>query len=190
MRRLSVPVCDRLRGCGVRCGELRGFWGELVVRSPDAHGEWYLGGHWAAGPADALRWMVDRAGRLADALDPVPRGGPFPPAVLESAGEGYDPAAVFREWVADAGYQRVQQRALRGGRPVSVNSRGPDVVTGQGEVEVLYSLSCRPVVVPSVVAQPVLPERSSASRRSSVHCQLASESTGVWENPVAASRLM
>lgn len=162
---------------------------------PDAHGEWYLGGHWAEGPEGALLWMVDRAERLADALDPVPCGRPFPPAVLESAGEGHDPAAVCRDWAADAGYQRVQARALWGGRPVSVNSRGPDVVIVRGGgdgggVEVLYSLSCRPVVVPSPAAQPMLPERSSASRRSSVHCQLASESTGVWENPVAASRLM
>ncbi|NJQ14552.1 hypothetical protein [Streptomyces bohaiensis] len=123
-----------------------GVWCETVVRSPDAGAEWHLGGGWSTTAALALGWMRGAALRLADALDPRPADGPFPPGCLRlAAPDDGNPGAVFRDWAADAEYQAVQRAALDAGRPVSVNSRGPDVVCGSGEVDVLYSLSARPV---------------------------------------------
>ncbi|NJQ06115.1 hypothetical protein [Streptomyces lonarensis] len=123
-----------------------GVWCETVVRSPDAGAEWHLGGGWSTTAALALGWMRGAALRLADALDPRPSDGPFPPGCLRHAApDDGNPGAVFRDWAADIDYQAVQQAALDAGRPVSVNSRGPDVVCGSGEVDVLYSLSARPV---------------------------------------------
>ncbi|NJQ14455.1 hypothetical protein [Streptomyces bohaiensis] len=124
-----------------------GYWAETVVRSPDAGGEWHLGGHWAASPEGALAWMRGQAERLATALDPPadPRG-PFPTTVLAPVTDGsWSPGLVFAEWATDLGYQQVQRRALREGRPVSVNTRGPDRLCGLGHVEVHYSLSARPI---------------------------------------------
>ncbi|WP_130797029.1 hypothetical protein [Streptomyces otsuchiensis] len=127
--------------------EADGYWCETVVRSPDAGGEWYLGGHWAASPAGALAWMCGQAARLATALDPpADATGPFPSHALTRPQPGsWNPGRVFGEWAEDAVYQRVQQDALRSGRPVSVNARGPDRICGFGDVEVLYSLSARPI---------------------------------------------
>ncbi|WP_103502726.1 hypothetical protein [Streptomyces sp. SM14] len=125
---------------------LDGFWAETVVRSPDAGGEWHLGGRWSPTPQEAVGWMREQAWRVAVALDPEPFAGPFAPAVLEPAHpDGHEAARTFREWAEDAAYQRLQADALAAGRPVSVNTRGPDRICGLGEVEVFYSLSARPV---------------------------------------------
>ncbi|WP_103503782.1 MULTISPECIES: hypothetical protein [unclassified Streptomyces] len=124
-----------------------GYWAETVVRSPDAGGEWYLGGRWSASPDGALAWMCDQARRLATALDPpADATGPFPtPALAETDDAAWNPGRIFAEWADDAVYQRIQRTALYEGHPVSVNTRGPDRICGLGEVEVLYSLSARPV---------------------------------------------
>ncbi|WP_130797504.1 hypothetical protein [Streptomyces otsuchiensis] len=68
-------------------------------------------------------------------------------------------AEVFREWAEDSAYRRVQLAALLAGHPVSVNARGPDRICGLGpvendagadtEVEVLYSVSARPIRRPA-----------------------------------------
>ncbi|WP_103501408.1 MULTISPECIES: hypothetical protein [unclassified Streptomyces] len=128
-----------------------GFWSETVVRSPDAGGEWHLGGRWTASADGALAWLRDQALRLATALDPpADASGPFPAAALRRRpAAGWDPGGFFADWAADHGYQRVQRAALLAGRPISVNTRGPDRVCGgpgpPADVEVLYSLSARPV---------------------------------------------
>ncbi|MFX4293191.1 hypothetical protein [Streptomyces bohaiensis] len=124
-----------------------GFWCETVVRCPDAGGEWYLGGQWAATPAEALRWLRSQALRLADALDPRPGAGPLPAGALAAvASSPWSPGRVFRDWADDTAFLRVQQAALAAGRPVSANARGPDRIRGVGAVDVLYSLSARPVL--------------------------------------------
>lgn len=123
-----------------------GYWNESVARCPDAGGEWYLGSGWTATPADSLAWMRAEAERLARALSPRPGEGPAPSEALRpAAATSWDPAGVLRGWAADDAYQRVQAGALGEGRPVSVNTRGPDRVCGLGGVEVLYSVSARPV---------------------------------------------
>ncbi|WP_130799550.1 hypothetical protein [Streptomyces otsuchiensis] len=117
-----------------------------MVRSPDAAAEWHLGGAWTATPASALVWMRGQARRLAEALDPEPGSGPYPRACLRPAdAAGWSPGRTFREWVEDADYQSVQLSALTKGRPISVNTRGPDRICGAGDVEVFYSLSARRV---------------------------------------------
>ncbi|WP_130796774.1 hypothetical protein [Streptomyces otsuchiensis] len=123
-----------------------GYWCETVVRSPDAGGEWHLGGHWADTPWAALEWLRCQALRIADALDPSPGGGPLAAHGLVVMGAtDWNPGRTFREWAEDADHHRVQLDALHRGRPVSANSRGPDRVCGFGEVDVFYSLSARPI---------------------------------------------
>ncbi|WP_103503284.1 MULTISPECIES: hypothetical protein [unclassified Streptomyces] len=127
-----------------------GYWCETVVRSPDAGGEWHLGGHWAHTPDAALQWLRGQALRLADALEPLPGHGPFPDSALhavERPGQdgGHRPGQLLRDWAADTAYHHIQCRALTSGRPISANTRGPDRICGFGEVEVFYSLSARPI---------------------------------------------
>lgn len=121
-------------------GRVQGYWAETVARSPDAGSEWHLGGWWAPGAWGALTWIRQEGLRLAHALEP-----------------GCEAAAVFRDWAADTAYLRVQLAALLAGRPVSVNTCGPDRICAVGQhsgspgagtgraVEVLYSVSARPV---------------------------------------------
>ncbi|NJQ14714.1 hypothetical protein [Streptomyces bohaiensis] len=126
---------------------LDGIWCEVVARSPEAGGEWYLGGHWADCAPEAMAWLRRQALRLADALEPTPVASPFPIWTLTpvSSGDG-SPAQVFRDWADDHAFQQVQRAALAAGRPISTNARGPDRVDGCGEVDVLYSLSARPIL--------------------------------------------
>ncbi|WP_167968349.1 hypothetical protein [Streptomyces lonarensis] len=119
---------------------VQGYWAETVARSPDAGGEWHLGGWWAPGAWGALTWIRQEGLRLGHALGP-----------------DCEAASVFRDWAADTAYLRVQLAALLAGRPVSVNTRGPDRICAAGQhsrapgadsgraVEVLYSVSARPV---------------------------------------------
>ncbi|MFX4293748.1 hypothetical protein [Streptomyces bohaiensis] len=91
--------------------------------------------------------MRAEAERLARALSPRPGDGPAPSRALRTAAAStWDPAGVLRGWAADDAYQRVQAGALGEGRPVGVNTRGPDRVCGLGGVEVLYSVTARPVL--------------------------------------------
>lgn len=124
-------------------GTPAGYWCELVARSADAEAEWFLGGSRTRDPSQAMAWLRGQATRLADALDPRP-GGPFPMRALR-ASAGPDPGAVFRGWLADLPYQRLQYRALAAGRPVSVNAACPELISGRGPVHVLYSLCGRPL---------------------------------------------
>jgi hypothetical protein len=124
------------------------YWCEVVARSPDAEGEWMLGGHRSATPGQALRWLRGQARRLADALDPIPGRGPFPAGSLRQLGPGApNPGRIFREWAADLPFQRLQLAALANGRHISVNAGGPDRVSGRGDANVYYSLSCRPIAL-------------------------------------------
>ncbi|NJQ15924.1 hypothetical protein [Streptomyces bohaiensis] len=120
-----------------------GYHCEVVARSPDAAGEWYVATTWADTPDDALDWLHHQATRLADVLDA---------AEDDQAAEQHRYAApvatVFREWVADAEFRGVQCAALAGGQPISANARGPDRVCGSADVEVLYSLAARPILRP------------------------------------------
>ncbi|NJQ08017.1 hypothetical protein [Streptomyces lonarensis] len=120
-----------------------GYHCEVVARSPDAAGEWYLATTWADTPDDALDWLHHQAARLADALD-VPRDDQS----AEQCQYTTPVPAVFREWTADAEFRAVQCAALADGQPISANARGPDRVCGSGEVEVLYSLAARPILRP------------------------------------------
>ncbi|WP_146057201.1 MULTISPECIES: hypothetical protein [unclassified Streptomyces] len=119
---------------------VHGYWAETVARSPDAGGEWHLGGWWTPGAWGALTWIRQEGLRLAHTLGP-----------------GCDATSVFRDWADDRAYLRVQLAALLAGHPVSVNTRGPDLIctTGPADggtgknaglaVEVLYSISARAV---------------------------------------------
>ncbi|NJP67675.1 hypothetical protein [Streptomyces spiramenti] len=123
-----------------------GYWCETVVRSPDAGRDWYLGGCWAASPDAALDWLRRQGLRLATALAPHPgreRGTGARPPAEEPQRE--HPGQVFRDWARDTDFHAVQRRALRDGHPVSANARDVERIRGLGEVEVLYSLSARPV---------------------------------------------
>ncbi|MDB1086289.1 hypothetical protein PJ985_01715 [Streptomyces sp. ACA25] len=125
-----------------------GYWCEVVARSPDAAGEWALGGYGAATPSLALRWLRGQARRLSDALDPLPGHGPFPVRSLRPvAPNAPNPGRVFREWLVDLRYQETQLSALLDGRHISVNAGGPDRVGGTCDADVYYSLSCRPIAL-------------------------------------------
>ncbi|WP_336924237.1 hypothetical protein [Streptomyces sp. JWR5-1] len=125
-----------------------GYWCETVARSPEAEGEWILGGYRASTPRLALRWMRNQARRLSDALDPLPGRGPFPPDGLREVGpHGPNPGRIFREWATDLRFQEVQLGALVNGRHISVNAGGPDRVWGRCDADVYYSLSCRPIAL-------------------------------------------
>lgn len=125
-----------------------GYRCEVVARVPDAEGEWMLGGYRAGTPRMALRWLRGQARRLADALDPMPDRGPFPPGSLRRIGpHSPNPGRIFREWMGDFRFQEVQLAALVNGRHISVNAGGPDRVCGWHGADVYYSLSCRPIPV-------------------------------------------
>ncbi|NJP66607.1 hypothetical protein [Streptomyces spiramenti] len=136
---LDGPVTDA-DGPLAAAWRVQGYWAETVARSPDAGGEWHLGGWWAPGAWGALTWIRQEGLRLGHALGP-----------------GCEAASVFRDWAADTAYLRVQLAALLAGRPVSVNTCGPDRICAVGQrpgapgagtggaVEVLYSISARPV---------------------------------------------
>ncbi|NJP65042.1 hypothetical protein [Streptomyces spiramenti] len=129
------------------------------MRSPDAHAEWYVDGTWSATPDEALAWLRHRAERLASVLeaDPAHRPGTGPAEPASPV------AAVLRDWAADAAFLRVQRDALAAGAPVSANARGPDRFHGGASVEVLYSLSARPVPLRSrAQALPAVPPPGGA----------------------------
>lgn len=136
-----------------------GYWAEVVVRSPDAHAEWYVDGTWSATPDEALAWLRHRAERLASVLEvhPAHRPGTGPAEPASPV------AAVARDWAADAAFLRVLRDALAAGAPVSANARGPDRFHGGASVEVLYSLSARPVPLRSrTQVPPAVPARGGA----------------------------
>lgn len=150
-----------MTGCCLARSACRpGYWAEVVVRSPDAHAEWYVDGTWSATPDEALAWLHHRAERLASVLEAVPAAhrpdtGPAEPASPV--------AAVLRDWAADAAFRRVQRDALAAGAPVSANAIGPDRFHGGASVEVLYSLSARPVPLRSRAQAPsAVPARGGA----------------------------
>ncbi|NJQ15236.1 hypothetical protein [Streptomyces bohaiensis] len=120
-----------------------GYHCEVVARSPDAAGEWYLATTWADTPDDALDWLHHQAARLADVLDAAPDD-----RAEEQRQYATPVPTVFREWTADAEFRAVQCAALADGHPISANARGPDRVCGSGDVEVLYSLAARPILRP------------------------------------------
>ncbi|NJP65454.1 hypothetical protein [Streptomyces spiramenti] len=121
-----------------------GYWAEVKVRSPEAGGEWYLSGAWLDTPEEAVAWLHGEAGRLAAVLEAVD-GDP-----AEGDGGCACPVSVvFREWAADAEFRAVQCAALAGGEHVSANARGADRIWGSEDVEVLYSLSARPLLRPA-----------------------------------------
>ncbi|NJQ06156.1 hypothetical protein [Streptomyces lonarensis] len=129
------------------CATPDGIWCEVVARSPEAGGEWYLGGHWADCAPEAMAWLRRQALRLAEALEPSPVASPLPVRALTPLGCGdVSPAQVFRDWADDHAFQQVQRAALATGRPISTNARGPDRVDGCDEVDVLYSLSARAIL--------------------------------------------
>ncbi|NJQ15137.1 hypothetical protein [Streptomyces bohaiensis] len=119
-----------------------GYWAEAKVRSPDAGGEWYLAGAWLDTASAAVAWLHGEAERLAAVLESVEseQGG--------QSGYSSPVSSVFREWAADDAFRAVQCAALADGRPVSANARGSDRICGAADVEVLYSLSARPVLRP------------------------------------------
>jgi hypothetical protein len=120
---------------------VEGYWCAVVAHSPEATGEWFLGGYQATAPHLAVRWLRVQAMRLADALDPLPGEGIFPSGCLRPVGEGQpNPGQVFRAWVMDFRYQGTQLHALAAGRQISVSS---------GDRDVCYSLSARPIAVES-----------------------------------------
>ncbi|NJQ05236.1 hypothetical protein [Streptomyces lonarensis] len=121
-----------------------GYWAEAKVRSPEAGGEWYLSGAWLDSPEEAVAWLHSEADRLAAVLEAVD-GDP----AEEDGGYACPVSVVFREWAADAEFRAVQCAALAGGQPVSANARGADRVWGAEAVEVLYSLSARPLLRPA-----------------------------------------
>ncbi|WP_219807461.1 hypothetical protein, partial [Streptomyces sp. SM14] len=136
-----------------------GYWCETVARCPGAAGEWHLGGRRCGDPGAAVGWMRGQALRLAHALDHRHDTGLRSPAQRHPLGShhrtdpgdpdraGSDPATVFRRWADDAAYHHFQKATLAAGRPVSVNAHGPDRICGAAgrDVEVLYSLSARPI---------------------------------------------
>ncbi|MFX4292924.1 hypothetical protein [Streptomyces bohaiensis] len=131
-----APDSDRSPG-------VDGYWAETVVRSPDAGGEWYLSGTWADTPEEAVAWLHREAERLAGVLESVEE----PDADAEAA-YAAPVATVLRAWTRDAAFRDVQCAALAAGRRISANARGMDRVCGASDVEVLYSLSARPVLRP------------------------------------------
>jgi hypothetical protein len=110
-------------------GAAAGYWCELVAYSPDAEAEWLLAIEGTPTAGAAMGWLRRRAERLAESL-----AGTFP-------------GRVFADWLADTGYQDVQRAALDSGRRVSVNAGGQEEIGGRGNTFVLYSLSCRRVLV-------------------------------------------
>ncbi|NJQ04770.1 hypothetical protein [Streptomyces lonarensis] len=132
----------RAPGSG-RADGVDGYWAEAVVRSPDAGGEWYLSGTWADTPEEAVAWLHREAERLATVLESVEE-----PAAGAEAEYAAPVATVFREWTRDAAFREVQCAALAAGRRVSANARGMDRICGASDVEVLYSLSARPIQRP------------------------------------------
>ncbi|NJQ16904.1 hypothetical protein [Streptomyces bohaiensis] len=144
-----------------------GYWCETVARGPDAGRDWYLGGFWAASPDAAVDWLRRQGLRMATALAPHPgRDRPVGAAVAAAVASEVNPGQVFRDWAEDAAFHEVQRKALRDGHPISANARDTERVRGLGEVEVLYSLSARPVrlhAAPPPAAGPeCVPERSTA----------------------------
>lgn len=120
--------------------DVEGYWCAVIARASDG-AEWYLGGHRAAAPHLAVRWLRQQARRIADALDPVPGEGAIPASCLRPADlRGPNPGRVLRVWMADFRYQGTQLQALAAGRQISVSS---------GDLEVCYHLSARPVAVES-----------------------------------------
>ncbi|MBW1596489.1 hypothetical protein [Streptomyces sp. JJ38] len=96
-----------------------------------------LGRHRAWTPRLALRWLQGQAGRLADALDPVPGHGPFPAWVLRPVPtDAPDPGGVIRAWLRDHQRQSEQLASLRAGDHVSVIAR---------DAELLYALCAQPI---------------------------------------------
>ncbi|MFX4293901.1 hypothetical protein [Streptomyces bohaiensis] len=132
-----------------RCGAVGGYWAESVARSPEAGGEWYLAGVSTATPGEALRWLHEQADRLAVLLE----GSELQDGARQ-AGYAAPVAAVLREWTRDRDFRRVQCAALAAGHPVSANARGPDRIHDGRRVEVLYSLSARPVPRPLCASGP------------------------------------
>ncbi|SFC55607.1 hypothetical protein SAMN05421773_10479 [Streptomyces aidingensis] len=125
-----------------------GYWCEVVARSPEASGEWFLSGYRANSPRLAVRWLRGQAARLANALDPKPGIGPIPPECLWEIGPSSpNPGRIFREWMEDFRYQGTQMETLAAGRPISVNAGGPDRIFGFCDADVFYSLSARPIAV-------------------------------------------
>ncbi|MFX4291601.1 hypothetical protein [Streptomyces bohaiensis] len=120
-----------------------GYWAEAKVRSPEAGGEWYLSGAWLDTPEEAVAWLRGEADRLAAVLESADAD----PAE-EDCGYACPVSVVFREWAADAEFRAVQCAALAEGQPVSANARGMDRIWGAESVEVLYSLSARPLLRP------------------------------------------
>ncbi|GAB3125135.1 hypothetical protein GCM10027160_47290 [Streptomyces calidiresistens] len=149
---LRRRVLEHLRvlgeGAGSRAGGARpvavpaGYWCEAVARCADGEGEWLLAGHCAEHPTEALRWLRDRARRLADALDP-PWTGELPAPEHGGPGAGW----FLRSWLGDRRRQAAQVAALTAGRWIGVDGVGTDRVCGGREVEVRYTLSCRPLPV-------------------------------------------
>lgn len=117
------------------------YWCEISAYRPDSRTRWYLGCHHTDSPERAMAWLRVQARRLAGALDPRPGEGPFPAAALRFAGgEGPGAGEVFREWLGDRLYQRVQLKALYCGERVSANVLAHD----DHPAPVLYSLTCTP----------------------------------------------
>ncbi|NJP65811.1 hypothetical protein [Streptomyces spiramenti] len=125
-------------------GHVDGYWAEAVVRSPDAGGEWYLSGTWTDTPEEAVAWLHREAEKLAAVLESVEGE-----QSRHARSYATPVAAVFREWTRDASFRAVQCAALAAGRRVSANARGPDRICGADDVEVLYSLSARPILRPT-----------------------------------------
>ncbi|NJP65357.1 hypothetical protein [Streptomyces spiramenti] len=124
-------------------GYTDGYHCEVVSRSPDAGGEWYLAATWADTPDEALDWLHDQAGRLAGVLDATEDDH------AEKQQRYATPVArVFREWTADTEFRAMQRAALADGQPISASARGPDRICGAAAVEVLYSLAARPIFRP------------------------------------------
>ncbi|WP_130798671.1 hypothetical protein [Streptomyces otsuchiensis] len=128
-----------------------GFLCEVVARSPDAGGEWYLANTWADTPDDALNWLHHQAGRLADVLDAAEVDQAEVDQAEERSQYTTPVATVFREWAADDAFRHVQRAALADGQPISANARGPDRICGSADVEVLYSLSARSILRPAPI---------------------------------------
>jgi hypothetical protein len=125
-----------------------GYWCEVVARSTEASGEWFLSGYRADSPRLAVRWLRGQAARLANALDPKPGIGPISPECLREIGPaGPGPGRIFREWMEDLRYQGTQMEALAAGHPVSINAGGSDRIFGFCDADVFYSLSARPIAV-------------------------------------------
>ncbi|MCE7080498.1 hypothetical protein LZF96_10090 [Streptomyces sp. ST2-7A] len=60
---------------------------------------------------------------------------------------------VFRDWLDDIPRQRAQREALESGRYIGVAAGMPDHVIGYGPAYLHVSLSCRPLVIRSVIGR-------------------------------------